>query len=54
MFIDLKGNDMKLVEAINNIYKQYPELYDLALITSFNPFLIYKVSVMVKKFLILY
>ncbi|XP_069701332.1 glycerophosphodiester phosphodiesterase 1 isoform X1 [Periplaneta americana] len=41
MFIDLKGDDLKLVPVIHNAYKTHKEMYTRAVVTSFNPFLIY-------------
>ncbi|XP_069701333.1 glycerophosphodiester phosphodiesterase 1 isoform X2 [Periplaneta americana] len=43
MFIDLKGDDLKLVPVIHNAYKTHKEMYTRAVVTSFNPFLIYLV-----------
>lgn len=41
MFIDLKGDDMRLIQVIRNLYKNHKEMYSRAVITSFNPILIY-------------
>lgn len=43
MFLDLKDDQLSLCETINNLFKEYPKLYDLAVVSSFNPFLIYRV-----------
>lgn len=46
MIIDLKAKDWKIVKIINDLYKEFPELYSLAIVSSFNPFIIYKVSIL--------
>ncbi|KAJ9591832.1 hypothetical protein L9F63_001649, partial [Diploptera punctata] len=41
MIIDLKGDDFRLIQVIRNLYKNHKEMYSRAVITSFNPLLIY-------------
>ncbi|XP_023725052.1 glycerophosphodiester phosphodiesterase 1 isoform X2 [Cryptotermes secundus] len=43
MFIDLKGDDLKMVSVVHNAYKNHKEMYTRAIVSSFNPFLIYMV-----------
>lgn len=43
MLIDLK--DPKLVPAVVEAFKEHPRLVDMALVSSFNPLVIYKVCV---------
>ncbi|KAJ1522665.1 hypothetical protein ONE63_001831 [Megalurothrips usitatus] len=43
IFIDLKDQDTKLVKVILDIYEKYPKLYKRAVVSGFNPILIYLV-----------
>lgn len=43
MFIDLKDRDIKLVKVVLDIYDKFPKLYKRAVISGFNPMLIYMV-----------
>ncbi|XP_023725053.1 glycerophosphodiester phosphodiesterase 1 isoform X3 [Cryptotermes secundus] len=43
MFIDLKGDDLKMVSVVHNAYKNHKEMYTRAIVSSFNPFLIYMI-----------
>ncbi|EEZ98717.1 glycerophosphodiester phosphodiesterase 1 [Tribolium castaneum] len=41
MFIDIKDNNKKFVKIIHGLFDRYPDLYSRAVVSSFNPILIY-------------
>ncbi|XP_044258478.1 glycerophosphodiester phosphodiesterase 1 [Tribolium madens] len=41
MFIDIKDNNRKFVKIIHDLFDRYPDLYSRAVVSSFNPILIY-------------
>lgn len=43
MFIDLKDRDTKLVKVVLDIYAKFPKLYKRAVVSGFNPILIYMI-----------
>lgn len=49
MFIDIKGSGNEMVKVILNTYKKYPDLYEKAAISSFNPITIYMVNIFLIK-----
>ena len=45
MFIDIKATGNEVVKVILDAFKKHPELYERAVISSFNPVTIYTVIV---------
>ncbi|XP_058807567.1 glycerophosphodiester phosphodiesterase 1 isoform X2 [Phymastichus coffea] len=43
MFIDIKATGNEVVEVVLDAYKRHPQLYEKAVITSFNPITIYMI-----------
>lgn len=43
MFIDIKANCKEIVKVITEAYKKYPRLYEMAVVTGFDPVTIYMV-----------
>ena len=44
LFIDIKATGNEIVKVILDTYKKYPELYEKAIVFSFNPITIYMVN----------
>jgi glycerophosphoinositol glycerophosphodiesterase len=45
MFIDIKAQSNEIVDIILNAYKKYPQLYEKAVISAFNPITVYTVTI---------
>ncbi|CAG9574275.1 unnamed protein product [Danaus chrysippus] len=43
MIIDVKGNDREVINGILDIFAVHPDLYKSAVVTTFNPFVLYKI-----------
>ncbi|XP_061384955.1 glycerophosphodiester phosphodiesterase 1 isoform X2 [Danaus plexippus] len=43
MIIDVKGNDREVINGILDIFAGHPDLYKSAVVTTFNPFVLYKI-----------
>lgn len=50
MFIDIKEKDLAIVQIIVNAFNSNPELFRKAVVSSFNPLVIYMVSLIIIKF----
>lgn len=44
MFIDIKEKSLEIVDVVLEAYKKHPSLFKRAVITSFNPVVIYLVK----------
>ena len=49
IIIDIKESRMEIVQVILDTYKKYPKLYQRAIVSSFNPIIVYMVKTYVKK-----
>ncbi|XP_015610352.1 glycerophosphodiester phosphodiesterase 1 [Cephus cinctus] len=43
IFMDIKEKSLDIVQIILNMYKKYPKLFERAIVTSFNPIVIYMI-----------